>query len=83
MRFDRMGMAADDTVSGKKYRKLLQQAQLYFTVLKKITRYESVDWIRKFAEKNYGVSGPEAIEMAYENVLAEAETAIKGKRFPE
>jgi hypothetical protein len=34
------------------------------------------------SERDYGLSGDEAVEMAYENVLNEARMAIKGKKRP-
>ncbi len=54
----------------------------YYDALRRITQYDSVERLRKRAEKDYGLSPEEAIEMAYENVKAEAEQAIKGKRRP-
>jgi hypothetical protein len=54
----------------------------YFIVLKRIARYMDTEELHRRGEKLYGVSGPEAVEMAYENVLAEARGAIKGKRAP-
>jgi hypothetical protein len=54
----------------------------YYDALKRITMYDTPERLRKHAEKDYGLSGDEAIEMAYENVLNEARMAIKGKRRP-
>lgn len=54
----------------------------YFNALKRITCYLKPEVLHKRAEKLYGVSGPEAIEMAYENVLQEARDAIKGRKAP-
>lgn len=51
-----------------------------FDALKRITRYNSPDELRRVSEKRYGLDGSEAIEMAYENVLQEARNAIKGIR---
>ncbi len=51
--------------------------------LKRITQYDPPDRLRKRAEKDYGVSGDEAIEMAYDNVRMEAANALKGVRPPE
>ncbi|HXE63262.1 MAG TPA: hypothetical protein VN519_06950 [Bryobacteraceae bacterium] len=57
--------------------------QLYFDVLKRISRgYQTPDQLRKNAEKDYGIEYDEALEMAYENIQAEAAGAIKGKRRP-
>lgn len=55
---------------------------IYYAALKRIASYGSPNWIRQHAEKEYGLEAEEAIEMAYENVLYEAEQAIKGKRRP-
>ena len=54
----------------------------YYDALKRIASYDSVERLRKRAEKDYGLSAEEAIEYAYENVKGEAERAIKGKRRP-
>lgn len=55
---------------------------VYFSALKRIASYQSPERLRRNAERNYGLPAEEAIEMAYENVLAEAKAAIKGKRSP-
>ena len=54
----------------------------YYDALKRITMYDAPERLKKRAEKDYGLSGDEAVEMAYENVLNEARMAIKGKRRP-
>lgn len=50
--------------------------------LKRIASFDSPEWMRKNAERAYGLSPEEAIEMAYENVIEEARSAIKGIRRP-
>lgn len=53
-----------------------------YDALKRIARgYQTPDQLRRNAEREYGVSGSEAIEMAYENIQQEAEIAIKGLRI--
>lgn len=53
-----------------------------YDALKRISRgYQTPDQLRRNAEREYGVSGDEAIEMAYENIQQEAENAIKGLRI--
>lgn len=56
--------------------------QRFFDALRRISQYESPDRLRRNADKDYGLSGEEAIEMAYENVIAEAKRAIHGQRRP-
>ena len=56
--------------------------QRYFDALKQITKYESVERLRKHSERNWGLAYEEALEMAYENVINEARSAIRGKRRP-
>lgn len=56
--------------------------QRLFDALKRISRYESPEKLRRNAEKDYGLDADEAIEMAYENVINEAKSAIKGMRRP-
>lgn len=53
-----------------------------YDALKRITRYDSPDKLRRRAEKDYGLSGEEAIEYAYENVRDDAKEAIRGLRRP-
>ena len=59
-----------------------EKAQRFYDALKTISHYMPPETLRKESEKMYGVSAEEAIEMAYENVIAEAQSAIKGMRRP-
>ena len=54
----------------------------YYDALKRITRFQTVEQIRRNAEKQYGLEPVEALEYAYENVIQEARDAIRGKRRP-
>lgn len=54
----------------------------YYDAPKRIASYDSTDKLRKTAEKRYGVSYEEALEMAYENMQIDAKNAIRGKRRP-
>lgn len=54
----------------------------YYAALKRICDYSSPEKLRRDAEKCYGLGYEEALEMAYENVLAEAKSAVRGKRRP-
>lgn len=54
----------------------------YYDALKRITQYSSPETIKRTAERQYGLSPEEALEYAYENVVGEAQMAIKGKRRP-
>jgi hypothetical protein len=60
----------------------IKREQKLFDALKRITAYQAPEKLRKNAESQYGLEGDEAIEFAYENVLAEARQAIKGMRRP-
>lgn len=53
-----------------------------YDALHTITQYDSPEKLRKRAEKDYGLTGDEAIEMAYENVLETARQTIKNMRRP-
>ena len=60
-----------------------QDAATYFATLKKIARdYQTPAELRRNAERQYGLPYEEVLEMAYENMQAEANHAIKGKRAP-
>jgi len=54
----------------------------YFDALKEISRYQSVEHLRKYSERDWGLCFEEALEMAYENVVCRARDAIKRKRRP-
>ena len=54
----------------------------YYNALKRIASYQAPEKLRRSADRQYGLGGDEAIEMAYENVLSEAKFAIRGKRAP-
>lgn len=50
--------------------------------LVRISKYLPPEKLHRQSERLYGLDGSEAIEMAYENVLAEAKAALKGYRKP-
>lgn len=53
-----------------------------YASLRRITGYQSVESLRRYSEKDYGLSTNEALEMAYENVIGEARNGLKGVRRP-
>lgn len=53
-----------------------------FDALKRIASYTDPEKLRRTSERDYGLEGDEAIEAAYENVLMEARSVIKGMRRP-
>src|SRR5579863_2773197 len=56
--------------------------RLYYDTLKRIARhFGSSDYVKRHHAK-WGVEPNEALEMAYENIQAEAAAAIRGKRRP-
>lgn len=57
-------------------------AREYYLALKRIAKYESPEWLRRNSERRYDLSYEEALEMAYDNIRAEAQSAIRGKRAP-
>ena len=59
-----------------------EREQRLYDALKRITRYDTPDRLRRHAEKSYGLTPEEAIEYAYDNVREEARQAIKGMRRP-
>ena len=59
-----------------------QAARLY-DALRRIASYDSPEKLRRNSWRAYGLDDPsEAIEFAYENVLAETKAAIRGMRRP-
>lgn len=53
-----------------------KQLTIALIALDRIRHAESPDKLRKISEDQYGVEPEEAIEMAYENVIQEAEKTI-------
>ena len=60
----------------------MSNESLFYYALKRIAAYESTEWLRRNAERTYGLSYEEALEAAYENVRDEAKDALRGKRRP-
>ena len=57
--------------------------RFYFDTLRRIARdYLTVEQIKRDAERKYGISYQEALELAYENMQLDAADVIKGKRRP-
>ncbi len=54
--------------------------QRLYDTLKRITRYDTPERLKKYGERVYGASGEECVEMAYENVLSEAKQGLRGIR---
>lgn len=54
----------------------------YYDTLRRITRYQTVDQLRRNSEKQFGLSYEEALEFAYENVIQEVWSVLRGKRRP-
>lgn len=60
-----------------------QKAARLYDALRRIASYDSPEKLRRNSWRAYGLDDPsEAIEFAYENVLAEAKAAIRGMRRP-
>lgn len=54
----------------------------FHAALVRISKYMPPEKLHRQSEKLYGLEGSEAVEMAYENVIEEAKTALKGYRKP-
>lgn len=59
-----------------------EKIYLLHAALKKIASYDTTERLRKNSSKDWGLDYDEALEMAYENMQAEATTALKGFRLP-
>lgn len=66
---------------GQMERKVLREQKLW-DALYRISHYQQPEHLRKFAERDWGLSENEAVDMAYENVIQEAKNAIRGSRRP-
>lgn len=58
---------------------LLERSLL--NALRRISAYSSPDHLRRNSGKEYGLDSAESIEMAYDNVIAEAKNAVRGVRL--
>lgn len=54
----------------------------FHVALRRILAYMTPDQLRRASEKEYGLEFVESLEMAYENIQAEAKAALKGYRKP-
>jgi hypothetical protein len=54
----------------------------YFDSLKRITKYQTVEHLRKHSLRDWALNFEEALEMAYENVIEDARRAIARRRRP-
>jgi len=53
-----------------------------YDALRRISRdYQTAERLLRSGERQYGISGSEALEYAYENIQAEAKAAIRGLRI--
>ncbi len=61
--------------------KLAIQQKLY-DALREISKCDSLDYLDRNAEKQYGCNTANALRMAYENITNLARHAVKGVRRP-
>jgi len=59
-----------------------QNEKRYFDALKRITLYQSIAHLRRHSVRDWGLDFHEALEMAYENVIADAKRAVGKRRRP-
>ena len=60
----------------------IAQQQKLFDALKWIAMHDSASKLERTAETRYGLSGTEAVGMAYDDVLLHAKSAVKGMKRP-
>lgn len=60
----------------------LEREQKLYDALKRISQYDPPERLHKRSECDWGLPADEAIEMAYENVLEEAKSTIRGMKRP-
>lgn len=60
----------------------IKREQKLYDALKRIASYDSLTKIARTSKRNYGLQPSEVVEMAYENVIFEAKSAIKGMKRP-
>lgn len=61
----------------------MSNENIYYYALRRIAKeYMTTEQLKRRAEKQYGVSYHEALEMSYDNIQGCAADAIRGKRRP-
>jgi len=61
--------------------KQVEQFNFMLSVLRRIARdYQTPEQLRANCERQYGLEFKDALEMAYDNIQADAEATIKGVR---
>jgi hypothetical protein len=55
-----------------------QQFNIMLSTLHRIKAYDTTKYMRKNAEKYYGLDYEDVLEMAYENIQGEAKMGLKG-----
>jgi len=68
-------VSANGSASPSRVRKM-------YDALKTITKYQTPARLRKDSERLYGLAGDEAMDIAYENIIEHARSAIHGMRKP-
>lgn len=62
----------------------LEREQKLFDALKHIAvNFDTVERIKRNSDKDFGISGEEALEYAYENMQRVARSAVRGMRRPQ
>lgn len=62
--------------------KKVDHEERFYVALKRITAYMTPAQLRRASEREYGLDHAEALEMAYENVIEEARSVLRGYRRP-
>lgn len=60
----------------------VEREAVYFESLKTISSFDSTERLRRDSERAYGLPYEEALEMAYENIMAIAKRTIRGRLNP-
>jgi hypothetical protein len=85
---DRNNMNDVNDMSDNEPKSKQSDAQRFYDALQTIALFQSPSRLRrcseerKCSEKEWGLSYPEALEIAYENIIDTAQRAVRGKRRP-
>jgi hypothetical protein len=75
-------MSQAKMLTGAQIERISQDYAQMYAALYRISKYMRPDQLRRKGEKLYGLSGEEAVEMAYENILQEAKDGMRAVRKP-
>ena len=70
------------SLTESQWKRISEDYAAMYVALRRISKYEPTERLRRHSEKCYGLNADEAIEMAYENVIQEAKNGLRSVKKP-